>query len=505
MQKMTRLRITIILVILFMSVLASIGVLTYYLVPYREENLAIINLQSYSAVDEYWIVDFHTTGFDDLTVAPINKTRFGVDIEFLELRGGNSKVDPHFNKTAVFYANWSFPKGRIVTKVLRPGKHTLMFRYGTDARCAYNQAAGWQIFEIKDPNSFSKQGVAIGCGRNDSTNRVYVTDRYSGYVLEFTWNGTGYNVLNMGRGSSIGWGSYEIGIGYGRNDSTNRIYVANDEGFIYEYSWNPTNGKYTIRKVARTLGSYFYGVAVGRGRNDNTWRIYAGDGFHRLMKEYAWDTANNNFTEFVMGPATVGQIYSVTLGYGRNDSTLRIYASDSSGSVYEYTWNATNRNYSFLNMSRLASGIAQQVKVARGRNDDTWRAYTVDFANGHPYEYTWNKTNKNYTIYDCGIYGGLTVRGTGLTIGDGRNDGITRIYVADNCGGYVFEYTWNPEHNNYTVQKLGRPPGYGLCYGIALGKGRNEANVNRIYVAESAAGTGPDVNEYYHFVTQPQE
>ncbi len=106
-----------------------------------EASITIINVQSYPTVWGNWTVRFNTTGTANLTITPINNTNFDVDLQFLELRCGNNKVNPVYDGKSVSYENWSCSEeGRIINKVLKEGKHTLEFRFGDDVEYAYNMA-----------------------------------------------------------------------------------------------------------------------------------------------------------------------------------------------------------------------------------------------------------------------------------------------------------------------------------------------------------------------------
>jgi hypothetical protein len=106
-----------------------------------EASITIINVQSYPTVYGNWTVRFNTTGIANLTITPINNTKFGRDLEFLELRCGSNTVNPMYDGKSVFYENWTCSEeGRIIDKVLKPGKHTLEFRFGDDVEYAYNMA-----------------------------------------------------------------------------------------------------------------------------------------------------------------------------------------------------------------------------------------------------------------------------------------------------------------------------------------------------------------------------
>jgi len=106
-----------------------------------EASITIIDVQSYPTVWGNWTVRFNTTGTANLTITPVNNTNFDVDIQFLELRCGNNKVNSVYDGKSVFYENWSCSEeGRIINKVLKGGKHTIEFKFGDDVEYAFNKA-----------------------------------------------------------------------------------------------------------------------------------------------------------------------------------------------------------------------------------------------------------------------------------------------------------------------------------------------------------------------------
>jgi len=106
-------------------------------------DITIINVQSYPTLGGNWTVKFNTIGTADLTITPVNGTEFGEDLEFLELRCGDTILTPQFDGKKIFYPNYSCNEtGYEISKVLTPGKHVLEFRFGNDIEYAYNQVGG---------------------------------------------------------------------------------------------------------------------------------------------------------------------------------------------------------------------------------------------------------------------------------------------------------------------------------------------------------------------------
>ncbi len=104
-----------------------------------EIDITIINVQSYPKLYGNWTVRFTTEGTANLTITDMNGTEFGRDIEFIELRCGDSILTTELTDDVVFVENYSCNEtGYEISKVLIAGKHTLEFRFGDDVEYAYN-------------------------------------------------------------------------------------------------------------------------------------------------------------------------------------------------------------------------------------------------------------------------------------------------------------------------------------------------------------------------------
>ncbi len=98
-----------------------------------QNQITILNPQSYPAINENWTVHFETIGTADLTIKAINGTEFGRDLEFLEIRCGNQTLDYSWINSSVFIPDYSCPEtGYEISKVLTAGKHALKFKFGDD-------------------------------------------------------------------------------------------------------------------------------------------------------------------------------------------------------------------------------------------------------------------------------------------------------------------------------------------------------------------------------------
>ena len=108
-----------------------------------EADISIINVQSYPVVGGNWTVKFTTIGTGDHTITPINDTLFEQDLEFLELKCGDTILSPTYDGDRVFYSGYSCNEtGYFTSKALTPGKHHLKFSFGSDTDYAHNYAVG---------------------------------------------------------------------------------------------------------------------------------------------------------------------------------------------------------------------------------------------------------------------------------------------------------------------------------------------------------------------------
>ncbi len=107
---------------------------------YEVSGITIIDVQSYPTLYGNWTVRFNTTGTANLTITAVDNTEFEKDIEFLELRCGDSVLTTELTDGVVFVENYNCDEtGYKISKVIIAGKHTLEFRFGNDVKYAYNE------------------------------------------------------------------------------------------------------------------------------------------------------------------------------------------------------------------------------------------------------------------------------------------------------------------------------------------------------------------------------
>ncbi|MEO0086782.1 MAG: hypothetical protein ABIK90_01730 [candidate division WOR-3 bacterium] len=312
-------------------------------------------------------------------------------------------------------------------------------------------------------------GVIIIKGRNDDTNRVYVTAERELY--ELTYRNNSWNILEIG--TSSGWG---ICAGDGRNDGRIRVYttftVVNPQyGGVYEYTWTGTNWE---REIVATFpssphSSAGHAIVIGDVRNDGRNRIYSTDCNNNRLFESYWD-GQRWVTNQILDISGVDMI----VAKARRDGINRIYMVGQGTLIYEISWDGNRWIYQPIDTTeRLYYAIA----CGYGRNDTVLRLYSGLGRYGaySLYEFTW----------DGNEWEKIRVKGfpripRGIGLGDGRNEGVTRIYVGSTGGNlYAMEYSYiGNQWDSCWVDSSGISGT--AYYGVCVGKARNDG-INRVY------------------------
>lgn len=224
------------------------------------------------------------------------------------------------------------------------------------------------------------------------------------------------------------------------------------------------------------------GVTVGYGRNDDTLRVYGGCD-DSLAYEFTW--SEQTWTKTSIGKGR-GQVHGLSVTPARNDDTNRIYAGIwTTGGIIESVWRNNSWNLWEVGGSYSNSYDGQ---AGYGRNDDTLRVYTGT-NNGQCYELTW----RNGTWVSV-LLGGSSSSADGsmhdVFVGKGRNDDTVRIYGACTDGN-VWEFTFREETWFPTV--MGSTDG--CAWGICVAEGRNDG-VKRVYASCGPQGSPGDLYEF---------
>jgi len=285
----------------------------------------------------------------------------------------------------------------------------------------------------------------------------------------YTWSFT------TGSDSSMGWQKNDMGftlveqkhvvVGDGRNDGVMRVYSAVDDKF-YEYTYSADHWE-----NSSSFGDIFGSInkiAIGTVRNDGVYTVCATTSFD--LHEYYYET------DSWLGDDTGGDWTlprdELVLGSARNDGNDRIYMADHYG-ISEVSYNYGDWAVMSINEVDLSYGLGGLV-VTDGRNDGVLRLYAA--IGDHVYEYLW--TGSTWEVEDCGVIDDV-YRFADMCAGNGRNDDKNRIYLGTG-GGDLYELSYDGENWQYIVISESVSIEY-----ITIADGKNDG-INRIYTGGSA-------------------
>jgi hypothetical protein len=169
---------------------------------------------------------------------------------------------------------------------------------------------------------------------------------------------------------------------------------------------------------------------------------------------------------------------SLIMGPGRSDGINRIYTGTvNTGRVMELSWNGTSWG-SPVDVGGSPSGLEiHNLGMGPGRNDGRTRIYACSL-DGNLYELSfsgsaWSQATVGVADPPC----------THAVVGNGRNDGVNRLYATRDQT--VWEYTWTG--STWSAVRVGSVS-RGIVHGVDLGPGRGGTQ-NHLYIASSATGT----------------
>jgi len=218
-------------------------------------------------------------------------------------------------------------------------------------------------------------------------------------------------------------------------------------------------------------------VAVTRTRIDLTWQDNSIDelGFRIERK-----STGSAYTEIAVVGANVS-FYADSVPDTDKVYCYRVRAYNATG-VSEYSNEATISSLPEIpEWHRTDMGCGgdymYSVAVGNGRNDGVMRVYGAN-RDGSIYEFTWNNIFSSWTQTYVGSGSGYMMC---IAVGAGRNDGVMRVYGAS-YDGHLYEFTWNETSSSWTKVDVGSG-GLGMdC--VAIGAGRNDG-ITRVYGANA--------------------
>ena len=179
--------------------------------------------------------------------------------------------------------------------------------------------------------------------------------------------------------------------------------------------------------------------AVGNLRNDGVMRVL-GNGIGNapsFFHEFTW--TGESYAAFPLDVAGYALAPDPTdVGHSRNDGLTRVVANTQQGKR-EYTWTGGSwQHVTFDPLNRRGD-----MRIARLKSDGRQRIYTTHAGSATPkpplMEYSWNDVTAGYD--SDSVVDGITGATAMIDAGNGRNDGVARLYAPDYAGGEMLEIT----------------------------------------------------------------
>lgn len=206
-------------------------------------------------------------------------------------------------------------------------------------------------------------------------------------------------------------------------------------------------------------------VRVGPVRTDGLTRVYIGTIATGRMLEYSWTGTGWAGPVDVGGSLTGSEVHNINIGTVGGAARPRIYAASTDRNVYEIWHTATGWQQTTVGTLDTA---AMHTAVGDGRGDGVLRLYALSTQS--VYEFSWSGT-----VWTGGRIG--TVPGAhGISVGPGRGPGQMSLFIASISSG-TFEGRYVA--GAWTVAGMGDA---GDVRDVDWGDGRNDGVV-RVYSA----------------------
>lgn len=221
--------------------------------------------------------------------------------------------------------------------------------------------------------------------------------------------------------------TYDLVIGDVRNDQTDRVYVSTKNGAVYEWSYDQSSTSWSYKIIQSNLKGLVT-IDYGDARHDGKNRLYFTEFVDQgRLFEAEWDGSDWKTTLIETGYHSL----SLVVGDGRNDGKDYLYIGSTNVGTWELDWKDTGWAKTQLHF-QASEGVGV---VGASKNDGVNRLL---FTSDKVREYTWSGSKFNMDSPSPKIEWP-----DAIDIGQGRNDGINRIYANCFNGRGRLEYTWN--------------------------------------------------------------
>lgn len=358
-------------------------------------GIEVITVQSYPVVGGDWVVAFATEGVADLTIRGVDGTSFGEDLEFLELKCGDSVLSPVYDGSSVFYPDYSCNEtGYETSRVITSGVHKLEFSFGEAVDYAFNDAAN-----ISEAMYVVNGNVSMSS--DNYTNHTFFWINASNIIIDCL----GHIII----GNLSDYGVYaknktNITIQHCTFANFSRGIYFEDVNDSHIFNQTITNCNYSAPSTAGGSAIYLEGDnnTIDQCKFANNTASNGGGALY-LAKSSTVDPGvvliKNNYFENNSANISGGAIYSTTTNVTIINNTFILNSAPNSGAI-----NIIGSEYLFLYNNTFINNSAYRKSVEEDPSNTTGRTSILGLTYANTSIIKNNSFVSNYASLGNGIY-----------------------------------------------------------------------------------------------------
>jgi parallel beta-helix repeat protein len=441
-----------------------------------EVEIVILNVQSYPTVGGNWTVYFNTTGQADLTITGINDTYFDVDLEFIEIKCGDTQLPYEIGENSITVRNYTCENtGSEKSRVITPGRHHLEFNFGGQVAHAHNLATISTCQTLNTANEYYAldSNITDDDGTCFTIGATNITLDCQGYTIDGDADASGYGVIinnanydnftlknctiqQFARNLYVGVNSDDIRIENSRllsgyydgalTYSVENMHIenssfsgVNEYGMYAWYTSTPVNINWTVLNSNFTGGSTTndYGFQAGYFYNSTFINNRFIGGGSTGDRGFSLNSEGENITfrnNVVYSDTNIAALF-----YNTDDSNIsnNNITSGTSYGLYLYT----NSDDNIIDGNNITSGNGIYVATYSYRNNFTnnqvvsgtnYGVYMTDYAQNNRF------VNNNFSATTYSYYGTAYAQNNEFINNSMTSTSAYAIYLNDHCGGNLF-------------------------------------------------------------------
>lgn len=293
-------------------------------------------------------------------------------------------------------------------------------------------------------------------------------------------------------------GLTDVCVGDGNHDGKIEAYfICCDDGKIYEFNY--CEDGWSSRSIGAIADASMFGwtaIAFGDGDDDGLSELYV-SGYYKsspkedykfILCQFYYNGTAWKRTEIDTYP----WLKDICVGDGDNDGKNELYGGNVNGEIYKYSKKGTlwdQQSIGAVPQFKMGANweipMVTGITLGDGDNDGKNEIY-ASTTNNHVYQFKYNGSMWNITKVGEGennTWQSITFGMTDIALGDGDNDFNNEIYSISyiNQTVYCFKYDkLSHSWGNRVIYTAGVMFIYDICIGDGNGDGKNEVYISRV-------------------------